>query len=283
MKIKSFVFYVLVISIFFSCDTTGKFETHDSGLKYKYFIHNEDAAKPETGDILELKIRYKTEDDSIIEESEFYRMQLTEPTHSGGSIEDGLSLLHKDDSISFIVDAYNFYSKTRHVDLPAFLKPGDKLYINIKLISFMGYNDFEQERRSIRSSDADEEDNLLKSYVKRTNITSEPTTSGLYYVEKRAGTGQEAKPGKKVRVHYYGYFVDGKPFDNSYERGDPFEFTLGVGQVIPGWDEGIAKMKVGGKAILVIPSYLAYGDKQRGSIPPFSTLVFEVELMGVEK
>src|SRR5690606_11185362 len=97
------------------------------------------------------------------------------------------------------------------------------------------------------------------------------------------GNGTQAKAGDKVTVHYTGTLLDGTKFDSSVDRDQPFEFTLGQGQVIPGWDEGIAMMKEGGKAKLVIPSNLAYGANPRpgGPIQPFSTLVFDVELIKV--
>lgn len=96
------------------------------------------------------------------------------------------------------------------------------------------------------------------------------------------GTGEEATAGKRVSVHYTGTFEDGRTFDSSVPRGEPFEFKLGAGQVIKGWDQGVAGMKVGGKRRLVIPSDLAYGSRGAGGvIPPNATLVFDVELVSV--
>ena len=109
------------------------------------------------------------------------------------------------------------------------------------------------------------------------------TSSGLEYIEIEAGTGAQAVAGKTVSVHYTGKFPDGKVFDSSISRGEPISFQLGAGRVIKGWDEGIALMKVGGKAQLTIPSNLAYGERGAGGvIPPNATLVFDVELVDVK-
>lgn len=97
------------------------------------------------------------------------------------------------------------------------------------------------------------------------------------------GTGEEAKPGKKVTVHYTGWLTDGKEFDSSKKSGKPFEFLIGAGQVIQGWERGVVGMKVGGKRKLTIPSQLGYGERGAGGvIPPNATLVFEIELLKVE-
>ena len=107
------------------------------------------------------------------------------------------------------------------------------------------------------------------------------TASGLHYRDMEVGTGEEAAPGQDVTVHYTGWFLDGEKFDSSVDRGEPFGFSLGAGNVIAGWDEGVAGMKVGGSRRLVIPPELAYGAAGRPGIPPNSTLVFDVELLGV--
>ncbi|HQS84588.1 MAG: peptidylprolyl isomerase [Alphaproteobacteria bacterium 16-39-46] len=108
------------------------------------------------------------------------------------------------------------------------------------------------------------------------------TPSGLQYIDEIIGTGPSPKMGQKVKVHYTGTLTSGKKFDSSVDRGEPFDFTIGVGQVIKGWDEGVLSMKVGGKRKLIIPADLGYGSRGAGgAIPPNATLVFEVELLGV--
>jgi len=107
------------------------------------------------------------------------------------------------------------------------------------------------------------------------------TNSGLKYLDLKKGDGAEAKAGDRVKVHYTGWLKDGKKFDSSKDRGQPYPLTLGAGEVIKGWDEGVAGMKVGGKRKLIIPSDLAYGSRGRGPIPPNAELVFDVELVGI--
>jgi FKBP-type peptidyl-prolyl cis-trans isomerase len=115
------------------------------------------------------------------------------------------------------------------------------------------------------------------------SITNEMITpSGLRYVDRTIGTGDLAVVGKTIAVHDTGWLENGKKFDSSVDRGQPFSFPLGAGRVIKGWDEGVAGMKVGGKRTLTIPANLGYGARGAGGvIPPNATLIFDVELLGV--
>lgn len=117
-------------------------------------------------------------------------------------------------------------------------------------------------------------------------VNGAPTTtsSGLQYWDIVVGTGATATPGSTVKVHYSGFLTSGQKFDSSRDRGEPFTFPLGAGQVIKGWDEGVAGMKVGGQRQLRIPPNLAYGaEGAGGAIPPNATLIFDVELLDVGK
>jgi FKBP-type peptidyl-prolyl cis-trans isomerase len=124
--------------------------------------------------------------------------------------------------------------------------------------------------------------NILK-YMEDNNLSGTPTKSGLYYIEKEKGSGAKPLPGQTVQVHYTGTLLDGSKFDSSVDRGQPFEFQLGVGRVIQGWDEGIALMNIGSKGLLIVPFELGYGSRDMSpQIPAYSTLVFEVELLGIK-
>ena len=112
--------------------------------------------------------------------------------------------------------------------------------------------------------------------------TSDGSASKLQIHDEKIGTGEAVKKGDMVVINYTGTLQDGTKFDSSYDRGQPFETKIGVGQVIKGWDEGVIGMKVGGKRKLVIPPQLGYGDQAVGPIPANSTLIFDVELVGIK-
>jgi FKBP-type peptidyl-prolyl cis-trans isomerase FkpA len=170
--------------------------------------------------------------------------------------------------------------------------PFSTLYYDIELIKVMSNQEWENKKaekeakkQAENAQKEKEETSIIQKYMKDNNIT--PTTtlpSGLIYVEKQAGTGPKPIDGKKVKVHYTGKLFNGTEFDSSVKRGQPYEFVLGRKNVIEGWDLGIALMNEGGKATLIVPSKLAYKDRGAGDIiPPFSPLVFDVELVETEK
>ncbi len=129
---------------------------------------------------------------------------------------------------------------------------------------------------SEKKTDAELEQNLKDAFTANGKLVDMVTD------DVRIGEGAEVKNGDTVSVHYIGTTQDGVRFDNSYERGTPFEFTVGEGKVIEGWEKGLIGMKVGGQRILVIPSEMAYGNRQVGPIPPNSPLVFTIELLEIK-
>ena len=136
---------------------------------------------------------------------------------------------------------------------------------------------------AFRTFEGSREKRLAEEALEKLAAGFQKTESGLRYQIIQKGNGKQAEKGKKVSVHYQGALDNGQVFDSSYKRKQPIDFQLGVGQVIEGWDEGIALLQVGDKARFVIPSYLGYGSRGAGGvIPPDATLVFDVELMDVK-
>lgn len=171
------------------------------------------------------------------------------------------------------------------------IEPYTALHYFIRLTSVKTKAENDKELEAKRKNEAAileakrlQEASVLAKYIAENEITVEPTESGLYFISTVEGEGEQPVAGDKVKVHYTGTLLDGTKFDSSLDRNQPFEFVLGKGQVIKGWDEGIAMMKVGGKATLILPSSIAYGKRQAGAvIKPYSPLKFDVELLEIIK
>lgn len=197
----------------------------------------------------------------------------------GIGFETGINKMKVGDKATFIVP-FNLAFGAQ--GMRGYVAPFSTIVYDVELIGLTSKEKMEAERQKEAAKAQADEAKGINKYLSDNKISVAPTASGLYYVEEVAGTGKQAMAGKSVKVHYTGYLLDGTKFDSSIDRGQPFEFTLGQGQVIPGWDEGVALMKEGGKAKLIIPSKLGYGPRGAGqSIPPNSSLVFEVELIEV--
>lgn len=158
------------------------------------------------------------------------------------------------------------------------------VFVALIFVAFFGF--LYLQSRSEPATITTSRDTLTSSSSKETTkpqATNTKMETELKIEDLVVGTGDEAVSGKKVTVHYSGTLVDGTKFDSSYDRSTPFSFSLGAGEVIKGWDQGVSGMKVGGKRKLTIPSNLGYGERGVGAIiPPNATLVFEVELLKVE-
>lgn len=180
--------------------------------------------------------------------------------------------------------------------------PGTGIKFFLKLNAVRTKEDLEKERTKLdaeRSAKLEilkkEEPAKLEAYLKEKGIKASPRPSGLIYIETKAGRGATPKDSSNVKVNYVGRLLDGKLFDtnnekiakaeNRFQEGrpyEPFAFQLGVTPLIPGWTEGMRLMKPGGKATLIIPSSQGYGEADQGVIPPYSTLVFEIEMLEVK-
>lgn len=291
-KIYSILLGSALLTGLVSCDKS-EFEGYtraENGLHYKFYTQDESGAKPTVGDGVGFKYVFKlNSNDSVLVNSTFVSQdgsgvtKFIMPVSSFvGSIEDALMMMSKNDSASFIVNADSFFLKTNKMQaLPAFCKPGDFIKAEIKLVEIKSKAELEANQKQQEAENAKlaaEEKPKLDKYLADNKITTAPTASGLIYIETLKGKGKDhPKPEDEVTVHYTGMLLDGTKFDSSLDRGEPAKFPLM--QVIPGWIEAIQLMTKGGKAKLIIPSSIAYGGRVGGPIPPYSTLIFEVELI----
>lgn len=285
-QIKKVLAFITGAIFLVACGTSESFEIHQSGLEYYFPSKGPSNMRPQKGDLLVLKLKYYNSKDSLLfttdEINNEFRMQMKEPSHSGGCIEDAFAMMAIGDSMIARIDAADFYSQTRHIDIPEFIQDGEKLRFEIKLLDLKKVDEIADLVRGVKVVDEVDEMQQLKEYLNLTNVTEEPTSTGLYIVEMKEGSGDYPVNGDVVSIHYLATFISGKPFSNTYQSGMPFRFELGTGEVIDGLDEGVRNVKKGGQARLIIPSKLAYGNEGKGDkIPPFSTLIFEIELLDI--
>lgn len=284
MRKTAFFFSALLIGamLITSCSKYSGYKEADSGLYYKFISESGDTAKPHLNDILDVVMSYGTKDSTLMPANGVIQIQLMKPMFKG-DIYEGFAMMHKGDSASFIISADSFFTKIARAPRPKFIDSSSVLYFNVKLKDFMSLEQLMKKRQEENAKLEQEEMTKLDAYLKANNITAQPTASGIYFIEVQKGKGPKAMTGQKVSVHYTGTLLDGKKFDSSYDRKEPISFALGTGAVIKGWDEAISMMSKGGKAKVIIPSKMAYGERAQGPIPAFSTLVFDVELVDITK
>ncbi|MCU0429674.1 MAG: FKBP-type peptidyl-prolyl cis-trans isomerase [Cytophagaceae bacterium] len=273
-KVITLMLLLMVASAF-----AQKWLTSPSGVKYKV-LKDSPGRTAQVGDIVTVHFQFRNFKDSLINGSTGkdpveFKLQKT----FRGSLEDGLQLMSAGDSMIFEVPSDSLGMPNR----PAFIPAGSKVFFRIKMISVQTEAEYQALLKKRAEEMKGKEDLELQKFIKANNYQARKLASGMYIVSQSPGSGSNPKPGQNVEVHYTGKLLNGQKFDSSLDRGTPFSFTLGQGQVIQGWDTGIAELLPGEKAILLIPSYMGYGERGAGaSIPPNSILIFEVQLLGVK-
>lgn len=291
---------LLFASVICSCANTKNpyvgYEKTNSGLYYKFYTQN-DGERPQQGDLLEMVFSCTVNDTNVIIPVTPNVFKLEAPMFSG-DIFEAMSMMHKGDSASFIVGIDStFKTFFGRPTLPEEFNVNDVMRFEMRLDDFYPESEY-LNRMAVKVKEMNDERavNLkttypeetakaaeaLSSFLSKNKVVAEPMESGLYYVVIQEGNGEKPQIGNMVTMHYTGKLLDGTVFDSSVERDQPFSFPLGVGRVIPGWDEGVQLMSKGEKGVLYIPYYLAYGERDMGEIPSFSNLVFEVELVDFE-
>lgn len=278
MNMRKTVFVILGCLLLASCGNNYKgFKKTANGLYYRFYTENPTHYVAENNDLVYLEMSIRTEKDSVVEDRQM-RVQM-QPSYFMGDFFEALTLMHEGDSAEFIINAKKYY-ESLYRQIPNFVKDEKTmLWFTIRIDSIQSYEQYKQEQQNAKMA---AERKFMEDYMLANNLSAVPQASGLYYIETKEGKGDKPANGQNVWVHYTGKLLNGTVFDSSIERGEPIPVQLGVGQVIKGWDEGIALMKKGGRAVLLIPSYLAYGEGSVGTIPPNSPLLFEVELVDID-
>lgn len=268
-----------------SCSGNKTFKKTKDGVEY-LIVKDEKGENAKIGDIIEYNMLVKIGDSVMYDsrkmnENKPVQMALQDNPSANKSMDptEVIKMMSAGDSAVVRVGLDSMARK-----IYTFAKATDKLEFQFSMVSIKSKEKFEAEMKEKSAAQAGIDDKLITEYLAKNNITAQKTASGLYYVISQPGTGANATAGQTVKVMYTGKLLDGKVFDSNidpqFQHPEPLEFPLGKGNVIPGWDEGIALLNKGAKATLFVPSPLAYGAQgNQGMIAPNSILIFEVELI----
>ncbi len=263
----------------------------EGGLEYKIIKDAPTEPSPNYGDYIEMHLLTKLSNkDSIIYSTRAMnnnlpvQFPLTQPQFKG-DIVNAFKYLSAGDSavITLPIDSV---LATGAPEQPWMTKgAGQKLIYTVNMVSVKTAAQMKQEQETKAAAQKGVDDKIIQDYLAKNNIKASKTESGLYYKVDKEGTGAKPTPGQKVTVNYTGKFLDGEAFDSNldpkFQHVQPFDFPLGQGRVIKGWDEGIALFSKGGKGTLYIPSTLAYGSNAQGPIKANSVLMFDIELVDI--
>ncbi|MGN6647477.1 MAG: FKBP-type peptidyl-prolyl cis-trans isomerase [Cytophaga sp.] len=276
-----------------SVTSCNKYKKTESGLEYKIVKDSTGEDYPELGGFIAFWFEVRNDKDSIID-SQFGDVRpaaapIMEIKHKP-SIEEGLMLLTEGDSAEFLLNADSLYINSYGAQRPSFLKEGSTVKMIIKVVKVYSKH-FVDSARAVQAQQMAEfeamqaevykkDSIIIQEYLKKHKLKGESTIGGAYVVKLKKNTSTDLfiSSGEAVETKYLGKLLtDGTEFDKS---GDEyFKFTVGVQQVIPGWDQAFQKLKHGEKALILVPSRLAYGDRGAGGkIPPNTPLLFEVEV-----
>lgn len=260
-----------------SCSQFKVTETEE-GDRIQYLAKGEGDKTPEVGDMLKFNLRISSEQDSVFtdtwEAGRPIEIPMQPPTFTP-SFESALMHLHEGDSAVVFVSADTLFTRI-HQPLPPGVSVGSDLKFLVSLLSI----ETKEEHAAALEEKSKGEDKVIADFVGESLKGAEKFESGIYVLKEKSGSGATVAKGDTVTVNYVGKFFDGNIFD----QNEGASFPVGLGYVIPGWEEALMSMKKGEKSTFVIPSKLAYGERGAGNaIPPFTPLVFEIELLKINK
>ncbi|OFY09910.1 MAG: hypothetical protein A2W93_16095 [Bacteroidetes bacterium GWF2_43_63] len=293
-NMKNVLFLILVALSAISCSNSDYpgYDLSDNGLNYK-IVDDQEGTPVAVGDFINVRIQYKTMNDSVFFDSEQEIVPVWIPVNSvafRGDIMEGLAMLSVGDSASFILRADTFFRMTIGAQqFPAFLENDSMMYVNLRVLEVKTQSEFAQERQILEEEvemqfkELKEKEELdLKYYLKLNNITQTPTGSGLIFIPKKNGSGAKLVAGQTIKCHYTGTLIDGQIFDSSIGK-NPLEVVVGSPDLIDGFNEALTMMSVGGQATAIMPSKIGFGRSEIDSpIPPYATVIFDITVVGAE-
>lgn len=283
-KIVGFV-AIAVTMLSIGCQTE-EFQVSEDGYQYKYIVKGEGEI-PKDGEFVRYNIKQMNEKDSVFFETTPDQPAVipcnTAQWEEAGPLFKALQTIKEGDSVLIKIPTKSLFEGSPQ-GVPPFLNPEGDVTFCIGASKIMTQEEMQAEAEEASEKQFEVDVEIIEAYLAENNIEAQSTDSGLRYVIDSEGSGTNPAPGDSVSVHYTGTLLDGTKFDSSVDRDEPFDFVIGRGQVIRGWDEGIALLKPGSKGTLYIPSALAYGNRAAGSdIKPNSVLKFDVELLDVKE
>lgn len=286
-----FLAFVLPVLFITSCTEEVKYKTTDTGLRYIFYTENK-GKSPRENNYITIQMVYKLENDSVLYDSREggmpLRYQLIRPPFEG-AIEEGIMMMSEGDSATFFVSADSMFEKVFKKPLPDFLKKGSRLVFDIHLIKVQSAVEAEAEIREKLATLFAAEKKLIDTYIAENNIVQKPSPTGLYVIITKQTKGKLPAKGDRIAAEYIGKFTDGQVFDACVPH-HPYEFVIGGGKAMPGFEEAFAGLREGEKATLIIPSELGYGEKGKRNpasgiyiVPPYTPLIYDVEVVSITK
>jgi FKBP-type peptidyl-prolyl cis-trans isomerase len=276
--------FVILLSVSCSSDKYPGFEKGKNDVYYKVHHRGNDTTHPGLDDFVVVEMDYGLADSVLFSSKNLdkpLRFLMIEPMFRG-DLYEGIKLMSIGDSMSFAVVADSFYIKTaKFKNVPDFIVPGSPMYYHVKLTNILSEEEFKLELEKERDSLRNLEKEILANYIAKNNITVQPKQSGLYFIPIEPGKGKKPDTGDMCQVVMEVKQIDGKLlFSNLDTR--PMDVEFGKNFDTKGFMEGLSMLRVGGKAQLIVPSEIGVGEKGRELVPPFTTILYEIELQKIK-
>ncbi len=282
LKGSAFLFIVSFVVIVASCkrEQHPGFTKGDNNVYYQYHYRSDDTARPFMHSWVTLNMDYRLEDTVLFSSGnmpEPLRFSMIEPMFAG-DLYDGLSMMHVGDSMSFAIVADSFFLKTvGSTHLPDFVTPGSPMYYDVRLLKVQSDEEYVQELEERKKQLKEEEKTKLQAYLDENNISTRPTESGLYYIAIEEGFGRRPDTGDMCRVFLEVNVLEGEFLYSNFD-GTPIDVEYGKDFDTEGFMEGLGMTRIGGTALLIVPSPIGVGEQGREVVKPFTTVIYKIKL-----